>query len=96
VLLATQIAGGSFSISCPNSLVENVNYPTYALYVDLDRDGRCGTADVGVFAQGYGWFSAIDDDVTKSDMVVSDMLPVDQMVGSNGFPVPEFCERYFP
>ena len=49
------IQGGTFSISCPRSLHDKFAYPTYAVFVDLDGDGRCSDGDLAYQELRFGW-----------------------------------------
>jgi hypothetical protein len=59
VHIAGTIRGGAFSLACARSLHTNYGYPSYAVYVDVDGDGRCGPGDVAHQSQRYGWDDAM-------------------------------------
>ena len=63
VLISTMIQDGSFSMACPRSLSENYGYPSSAVYIDTDGDGRCTAADLGAQFQLYGWANDVLDTI---------------------------------
>jgi hypothetical protein len=96
VRMGSQITDGAFSISCPSSLDDNSYYPSYALFVDVNDDGRCDDGDFGLNAQRYGWNQAIDDQIVAPDVEAPTFLPVGELqpaIGSDAF---TFCYAYFP
>jgi hypothetical protein len=52
------------ALSCPRSLNETYAYPTWAVVIDADNDGRCSHGDKQVTSQLYGWNSDVGVDVT--------------------------------
>jgi hypothetical protein len=95
--LATQISGGAYSIMCPSSLLPDSGYPSYAVFIDVDGDGKCGGADLGLQMQLYAWNAPIDDHIGVSVEGVS-FMPVAQMPGAigDGVQANRFCQDYFP
>lgn len=55
VRLANVVHRGAFSTSCPRSLSQDASYPSWAAYIDLDRDGSCSEGDVGVVRPEFAW-----------------------------------------
>ena len=90
VRLGTEILDGSFSIACPSSLRADDWYPSYALYIDANRDGRCDDGDLGIDGQRYAWNTAIDEDVGI------DVAPVNGLSAAVGSTAATFCDAYFP
>jgi hypothetical protein len=95
VQLDTRISGGSFSIMCPSSLRPNNEYPSYAVFIDVDGDGKCGGSDIGLQMQLYAWDRAVDDHIGISFEWES-FLPVAQLQGELGDQPHSFCQDYFP
>jgi hypothetical protein len=71
-------------------LENNLYYPSYAVFIDLNDDGRCDLGDFGVSSQRYGWDAAIDESVGI------DFAPVDDMQAAIGSTAKSFCASYFP
>jgi hypothetical protein len=93
VRMSATIHDGAFSISCPGSLRENYGYPSYALFIDVNGDGKCGAGDVGTDMQLYGWNMAVDDRLGMS----SDWAPVSDLPRAIGLGEGSvFCQDYFP
>jgi hypothetical protein len=87
------ILGGSFAISCPHALRENYAYPSFAMFIDVDRDGHCTGADLGWGGvQAYGWNAPIDDVIESPSFVAASKLA--PSIG--GAPGSTFCSDYFP
>ncbi len=98
VLVSAAITGGAFSLSCADSLHTNYWYPSFAVFVDVDGDGRCGAGDVGHQSQRYGW----DRDLTEEIQSAADFSGWQPIgTGSAGLGIPvgsaasTFCAAYF-
>lgn len=92
VLLSSTIADGAFALSCDRSLSENYGYPSYALYVDVDGDGRCSAGDVGYQMQLYGWNDSVADDLDTSELYPLDAGGLGPAIGADAS---DFCGSYF-
>jgi hypothetical protein len=96
VQLDTRIRAGSFSIMCSSSLRENYEYPSYAVFIDVDGDGECGVADLGLQMQLYGWKSPVDDQLGVI-FEWAKFVPVGELQGAiGGGEAHIFCQDYFP
>jgi hypothetical protein len=90
----TRVSAGSFEVSCPTALRENMAYPAWAVLVDVDADGRCGGSDIGLVGQFYGWTEDHEGEVTADQwMPVAGGTPLHgpMLEGS-----PAFCAGFFP
>jgi hypothetical protein len=91
VHLSGAIVNGAFALTCEDSLSENYAYPSYALYVDVDGDGRCSAGDLAYNQQLYGWNSSIVEDLDAADL-----YPVQESFGAPiGSQARDFCGGYF-
>lgn len=71
----TTVVGGAFQVLAEEALHTNYGYPSFAVLIDVDGDGKCSDGDMVYFRQFYGWSSAIEDSshgpsafVQKSDI----------------------------
>jgi hypothetical protein len=92
VLVSAVIEHGAVGFFCPNALIENLAYPSYAAFIDVDEDGTCGGPDIGMQVQLYGWVEAVTAAPTAD---------VWRLVGDLSRPVglaeaADFCQAYFP
>lgn len=98
--LRGRVVGGRFSAGCPMALKNNSSYPSVALFVDVDGDGRCGPGDVGTIDQRYAWsatfgdqsfayFDGVDHDSSAWGRVDGQGPPIGAPAGSS------FCSGYF-
>ena len=91
VRLTTVIHNGSFSLSCPQSLTTNYDYPSWAAFIDVDGDGHCTGSDVGAGMALYGWNRDVAE-VTAPDWFAA--TPAGQG-GPIGGATGSFCTDYF-
>ena len=90
VLASTVRSDGSFELSCEKAIRPNGVYPSAALWVDVNGDGKCGDGD---FAQVDQWYAWGGDVAIASTPTTVELLP-DADVYGWGKP---FCEYYgFP
>ncbi len=95
VLLSAVVQQGTVSASCPRSLSQNVQ-PFWAAYIDVDGDGRCSPADVGVMRPEFAWppggFSRTFPSWERLEWSpVGSLVGVDRPDGSRT----PFCENLF-
>jgi hypothetical protein len=95
IFISTTIRDGAFSLSCPGSLRENGIYPSWALYVDVDSDGRCTPADSGYQQQLYAWSLSIDEEVPRDGPRTIADAPKYTLWGPIGSNTESFCSGYF-
>lgn len=50
-----RVQQGRVSLSCPKSLHTTFAYPTFAVVIDADGDGKCSANDLAASRQLYGW-----------------------------------------
>jgi hypothetical protein len=91
VALTGKISYGAFSLSCPKSLSNNTGYPSYALYVDVNDDGKCDAGDQGFEMQLYGWIAPTMADIHTDSW--TDIAHLGAPIGPNAA---TFCAGYFP
>jgi hypothetical protein len=101
VRLSTRIRDGAFSLSCPRSVRESA-YPSVALFVDVDGDGRCTGADSGYQVELYGWGWPFLEGSTVTVSVPDSQLGLDwSPIAAGGLQPPigsgaaDFCSGYF-
>ncbi|MBX7113430.1 MAG: hypothetical protein K1X64_03770 [Myxococcaceae bacterium] len=98
VLLNGSIQNGAFSLECQSSLDVNYGYPSWAVFVDVDGDGKCSGADVGAHLIFYGWNDHVEAKVDAADLqVLSNVMPPNSTnvwlpMGSTAA---DFCDGYF-
>ena len=90
VLLSGTIQEGTFSLFCPGSLHENYAYPSWALFVDVDGNGKCSAGDVGYQAQLFGWNWDVEQALLAADSSAVTSLPAPIGSGASSF-----CSGYF-
>ena len=90
VLLSGTIQEGTFSLSCPGSLHENYAYPSWALFADVDGNGKCSAGDVGYQAQLFGWNGDVEQALLAADASAVTSLPAPIGSGASSF-----CSGYF-
>jgi hypothetical protein len=92
--LSSRVTGGAFEVSCPAALRENMAYPSWAVLVDVDDDGRCGGTDIGYAGQFYGWTANVEGEVPAGSWErVSAETPLrGPMPGGAA----DFCGGFFP
>ena len=95
VLLSAVVQQGIVSASCPRSLSQNVQ-PFWAASIDVDGDGRCSPADVGVMRLEFAWppggFSRTFPSMERlAWSPVGSLVGVDRPDGSKT----QFCEDLF-
>lgn len=95
VLLVGTITDGGFSLVCPTSLTRTNAYPSWAAFVDVDNDGRCGGIDVGTQQQLYGWVSDVNEVVSSLYEVSAQPGTVAALMPPIGSSSDIFCEGYF-
>jgi hypothetical protein len=89
-LLSTSVDDGAFTLSCPGALHENYYYPSVAVFVDVDGDGACTSADAGYQLQLYGWGVKVAVDLSAEDWQGPNSLR-----GPIGNEAATFCAGYF-
>jgi hypothetical protein len=96
VSTSTIISNGRFEVSCPGALQRALHYPSWALWIDLNRDGLCGEGDVGLHQGLYGWVEPIDRQVgpgsPSGGTGLDAFVPLSQLGVGTAF----FCTTYFP
>ena len=50
-----RVRQGRVSLSCAKSLHTTYGYPTFAVVIDADGDGKCSANDLAASQQLYGW-----------------------------------------
>ncbi len=90
---------GRFVAVCPHALRTNYAYPSAAVFVDVDEDGRCDAGDVGLSLQLYGWDAEfITGGLSLPETSSGDSgvwQPVETLGGHIGLPDPHFCSAFF-
>jgi hypothetical protein len=66
VILTGTIKNGAFALSCERSLTESYAYPSWAIFIDADGDGRCSNDDSAVQATLYGWNASVDEEIPSA------------------------------
>jgi len=66
VLLGGRVKDGAFKLACEHGLRTNYSYPSLAVVVDRDGDGRCSAADQAFRMQMYGWADAQEYGLTAA------------------------------
>lgn len=54
-LVEGRVSGGKIRLSCAKSLHTTFAYPTFAVTIDTDNDGRCSASDHHARSIMYGW-----------------------------------------
>lgn len=95
-LVRGRIRDGAIELGCPSALRENYAYPSWAVYVDVDRDGSCGSADSGVQMQLYGWRFDVEPDLEPRNWAVVGTPRNGGLRPALGSPEDSgFCHSYF-
>ncbi len=90
VLLTSKVQGGAVSLFCARSLHENYDYPSWAVFVDVNGDGHCSDGDVGSAAQLFGWNFSVEE-----ELMASWLDPVASLAPPIGSAASTFCAGYF-
>lgn len=91
VLLEGRIAAGAFAFSCAKTLHTTYAYPTFAVVIDEDGNGRCSPGDVQSARQLYGWKE--DQQVTVEAAQLQSVRTASTLVGDRK--TFDFCALYF-
>lgn len=96
VLQSTSIRDGAFALACPRSLHDSYLYPSWAVFIDVDGDGRCTTGDLAYQMQLYAWRDDVEAELPATGWHA---IPVSAVSGPIVLPVgstaSDFCSGYF-
>jgi hypothetical protein len=94
------VENGRVQLSCERGISTNYQYPSWAIVVDVDHDGKCSDDDLGFSEQLYGWngdldISLVGDEVTSTSRTNqrSRLAPVREQ--SSVWGGAGFCSYYF-
>lgn len=89
------IQDGSFRLSCARSLPNHPPYPSWAVFVDLDGDGRCSPGDAGHSTLLYTWLFDVNEEVPAAGWSTVGTEP-STLYGPVSWRVaPGFCGGFF-
>jgi len=92
VLLSSTIQDGAFSFFCPRSLHRNNWYPSCAVFVDVDGDGRCTSGDAAYQMQYFAWDAYLQVEIPADGWgTISPGSPGPPIGSTAG----DFCTGYF-
>lgn len=92
VLLRAEVRDGAVAFACPQGLHANYMYPTWALLLDENDDGRCDANDRGhVRADYYGWAENFEVSATLGG---SDLARTTKELAGRALGY-DFCAYYF-